>query len=96
MKTQYLQLPSLKVAYTESGSGENLLLLHGNGESKRIFKIHQRRWFPNFHTFAIDSRGHGQSVSSDSGYSIAQYSEDVIAFCRATSFIIICSTVIST
>jgi pimeloyl-ACP methyl ester carboxylesterase len=82
MKTKYLQLDTVKLAYTEFGSGPNLILLHGNSESKSIFKKHQLRYFKNFHTYAIDSRGHGQSVSKDDEYSIQQYSEDVVNFCK--------------
>jgi len=82
MKTKYVQLDTIKIAYTEFGSGPNLLLLHGNSESKSIFKKHQLHHFKNFHTYALDSRGHGQSVSEDSEYSIKQYSEDVINFCK--------------
>ena len=82
MKTNYLQLDTIKTAYTEFGSGPNLILLHGNSENKNIFKKHQLHYFKNFHTYAIDSRGHGQSISEDNEYSIKQYSEDVVNFCK--------------
>lgn len=81
--TQYLELPDIRIAYTESGQGPVLLMLHGNSVSKGIFKKYQTVHFQNFHTFALDSRGHGQSKSKDEKYSIEQYSEDVIHFCRA-------------
>jgi pimeloyl-ACP methyl ester carboxylesterase len=82
MKTKYLQLDTIKMAYTEYGSGQNLIFLHGNSEDKSIFKKHQLCYFKNFHTYAIDSRGHGQSLSYDKEYSIEQYSEDIINFCK--------------
>jgi pimeloyl-ACP methyl ester carboxylesterase len=82
MKTKYLELDNIKIAYCEYGSGPNLLLLHGNSENKGIFKKHQLKYFKNFHTFAIDSRGHGQSISDDDEYSINQYSDDIINFCK--------------
>jgi pimeloyl-ACP methyl ester carboxylesterase len=82
MKTKYAELDNIKIAYCEYGSGPNLLLLHGNSESKGIFKKHQLKYFKSFHTFAIDSRGHGQSISEDSGYSMNQYSDDIINFCK--------------
>ena len=82
MKTKYIQLETIKIAYTEFGSGPNLILLHGNSENKGIFKKHQIHYFKNFHTYAVDSRGHGQSLSEDNEYSIKQYSEDIINFCR--------------
>ena len=81
MKTKYLQLDSIKIAYTEFGLGPNLILLHGNSQNKGIFKRHQMHYFKNFHTYAIDSRGHGQSISVDNKFSIKQYSEDIANFC---------------
>lgn len=83
LKTNYLEFPDIKIAYHEYGSGPNLILLHGNSGSKSMFKDYQLKNFRDFHTFAIDSRGHGQSVSNDNEYSIEQYSCDVIGFCKA-------------
>lgn len=83
LPTQYQDLGDVKLAYTEHGSGPALILLHGNSESKSIFSAYQQVHFPEFRTIAVDSRGHGQTISNDTRYSIAQYSEDVIALCRA-------------
>lgn len=71
------------MAYCETGRGPNLVLLHGNSESKKIFSRYQEEFFTDFHTFALDSRGHGQSRSVDKYYTIPQYCEDVIQFCQA-------------
>jgi pimeloyl-ACP methyl ester carboxylesterase len=87
MKTKYLQLDSIKMAYREFGSGPNLILLHGNSQNKGIFKKHQLHYFKNFHTYAVDSRGHGQSISLDNKFSIKQYSEDIVNFCRQMGII---------
>jgi non-heme chloroperoxidase len=40
------------------------------------------RYFKDFHTYAIDSGGHGQSIVLYEEYSIKQYSEDIINFCK--------------
>lgn len=85
MTTRYLDLPNVRIAYREAGSGPNLLLLHGNSESKKIFTRYQAVYFLDYHTYALDSRGHGQSQSVDTQYTIHQYSQDVIAFCREMS-----------
>jgi pimeloyl-ACP methyl ester carboxylesterase len=79
--TEYVHLPDVRIAYRQAGSGPALLLLHGNSESKSIFAKYQENCFPMFHTFAIDSRGHGETVSEDEAYTIGQYADDVIAFC---------------
>jgi len=82
LPTEYAELPDIHLAFTQYGSGRILILLHGNSESKRIFKPYQTEHFPMFTTLAIDSRGHGDSKSTDEAYSIEQYSEDVINYCK--------------
>jgi pimeloyl-ACP methyl ester carboxylesterase len=83
LPTHYLDLPDLRIAYCESGSGQNLLFLHGNSESKKIFTRYQTEFFKDYHTIALDSRGHGQSLSKDIALTIPQLSQDVIKFCEA-------------
>lgn len=83
LATEYVILPDIHIAYTQYGSGQTLLLLHGNSESKRLFKEYQTTHFSMFHTLALDSRGHGESKSTDEKYTINQYSDDVINFCKA-------------
>lgn len=83
LPTRYLDLPDLRAAYCETGNGPTLLFLHGNSESKRIFSNYQVEQFSDYHTIALDSRGHGQSQSDDEAYTIPQYCQDVIRFCEA-------------
>ena len=81
--TEFVILPDIQIAYTQYGSGRTLLLLHGNSESKDIFKQYQLKHFAMFHTIAVDSRGHGESKSTDEEYTIKQCSEDIINLCKA-------------
>src|SRR4030042_425691 len=81
--TEFVMLPDIHIAYTQYGSGRTLLLLHGNSESKSIFIEYQIKHFAMFHTIAVDSRGHGESKSTDEEYTINQYSEDIINLCKA-------------
>ncbi len=83
LPTEYVDLPGVCIAYTQYGKGKTLLLLHGNSENKGIFKDYQLKYFPMFHTIAIDSRGHGESKSIDYDYTIDQFSDDIIDFCKA-------------
>lgn len=69
------------MAYLESGSGKTILLLHGNSASKSTFKKHQFQHFKEFHTIAVDSRGHGQSQSDDHILTFDQMSDDIIQLC---------------
>jgi len=59
LSTEYVDLGDICIAYRQHGSGRALLLLHGNSGSKAMFKPYQLEHFPQFHTFALDSRGHG-------------------------------------
>lgn len=86
LKTEYLKLDDIDLAYVQHGEGPVLLLLHGNSGDKSIFKKYQQGHFSQFHTLAIDSRGHGQSRSKDSVLAYEQQSMDVLNFCKARGF----------
>ncbi len=57
-------------------------MLHGNSGSKEFFKDYQFEHFADYHTIAIDSRGHGKSRSKDNTLSYEQQSLDVLHFCK--------------
>lgn len=82
LRTEFVKLDDIQIAYTQFGEGSNLLLLHGNSGSKAIFKNYQLDHFSNHHTIALDSRGHGQSRSKDRSLSYEQQSMDVLNFCK--------------
>lgn len=82
LPTEFVDLGDLRMAYCQNGSGPVLILLHGNSESKAIFSKYQAEYFPAFCTYALDSRGHGESRSKDKKLSIEQISDDVIRFCH--------------
>ncbi len=83
LPTHFQDLGDVQLAYCEHGAGPVLILLHGNSESKSIFSTYQQVHFKNYRTLAIDSRGHGETISNDASYSIEQYSQDVIRLCQA-------------
>ncbi len=65
--------------YEKRGQGAPLVLLHGNGESHRIFDGLCARLEPDFATYAIDTRGHGESTKVKA-LSYADMARDVIEF----------------
>lgn len=81
--TEYADVPGARIAYRQAGRGPAVLLLHGNSESKALFAEYQTKHFLDYRTFALDSRGHGQTESEDAEYAIGGYADDAIAFCRA-------------
>ena len=83
LSTEYVDLTDIKLAYREYGNGRTVILLHGNSESKKIFEKYQLIYFSEYNTIAVDSRGHGQSISNDSEYSIKKNADDIIRMCQA-------------
>lgn len=66
--------------YTEQGSGEPLVLLHGNGEDSTYFE-HQIGYFQDrYRVIAIDTRGHGKSPRGSAPLTLAQFAEDLATF----------------
>ena len=64
----------------ESGAGEPLVLLHGNGESGDYFKHQIPAFAARSHVFAPDTRGHGQSPRGTAPFTLAQFADDLFSF----------------
>ena len=62
------------------GSGEPLILLHGNGEDHTIFDNVAKHFAKQYHVHAIDTRGHGKSPLGDEPFSLYQFAEDLNEF----------------
>ena len=70
----------IQLHYIEQGSGQPLILLHGNGEDSSYF-VHQISHFSqNYRVIAIDTRGHGQSPRGEKPFTIKQFAEDLHDF----------------
>ena len=66
--------------HIEQGSGEPLILLHGNGEDAGYF-VHQMEPFSrHFRVIAVDTRGHGQTPRGEAPFTIRQFAEDLRVF----------------
>ncbi len=74
-----LETSKVNLYYEKYGSGQPLILLHGNGEDHTIFKQSIALLEKYFTVYAIDSRGHGKSsVVSELHYE--DIAEDIYAF----------------
>ena len=51
----------INLHYIEQGSGEPLILLHGNGEDSTYFKYQIEHFATSHRVIAVDTRGHGKS-----------------------------------
>ena len=71
---------NIQLHYTEHGSGEPLVLLHGNGEDSSYFE-RQIAFFQNrYRVIAVDTRGHGKSPRGTAPLTLNQFADDLRAF----------------
>ena len=70
----------IQLNYTESGSGEPLVLLHGNGEDSTYFSHQIEHFQDRFRVIAVDSRGHGSSPRGTASLTLDQFAADLAAF----------------
>lgn len=66
--------------YTEHGSGEPLILLHGNGEDSTYFAHQVEHFGDRFRVIAVDTRGHGKSPRGTAPFTLDQFAIDLAAF----------------
>jgi pimeloyl-ACP methyl ester carboxylesterase len=69
----------INIYYEEYGSGEPLLLLHGNSQSVQAFKMQIPEFAKHYRVIAVDTRGHGKSGDDGKRYSYNLFTEDVTA-----------------
>jgi pimeloyl-ACP methyl ester carboxylesterase len=75
------------VPYFEQGpsDGVPIVLLHAWGESRHAFSRLMPSLDPSLRAFAFDQRGHRDASKPRTGYSLADYADDVIAFLDAVA-----------
>ena len=66
--------------YIESGHGDPIIFLHGNGESCDYFRDQIDVFAQWFHVYAIDTRGHGKTPRGKKPFTIRQFAEDLLCF----------------
>ncbi len=70
----------IKLNYEEKGSGEVLILLHGNGEDHKNFVAQMDFFSRAFRVIALDTRGHGLSPRGDKPFTLSQFADDLYDF----------------
>lgn len=70
----------IQLHYIEKGTGDPLILLHGNGGDCSYFE-HQIEYFSKkYRVIALDTRGHGQSPRGTKPFTIRQFADDLCGF----------------
>jgi pimeloyl-ACP methyl ester carboxylesterase len=70
----------VKIDYVEQGSGDEVVIfLHGYASAKGVWKEALGLLPKEYHAYALDQRGHGQSGRPGS-YQLTEFVEDIYAF----------------
>src|SRR5262245_44781099 len=69
--------------YERPGSGPNLVLLHPSSGYGRMWEWTADALGAQFHVYALDQRGHGDSGRPDGDYSAEEYARDLHLFFEA-------------
>lgn len=75
----YAQVNGIKIYYETYGSGEPLLLLHGNSSSIVSFKAQIPELSKKYRVIAVDTRGQGNSGDDGRRYTYDLFAEDMNA-----------------
>ena len=73
----------IELHYREEGSGEPLLLLHGNGEDGSYFESQIAYFKSDYRVIAVDTRGHGGSPRGAAPMTLEQFARDLADFMDA-------------
>ncbi len=79
----YVQLSNFNMYYKKEGSGEVIILLHGNGEDSRIFERTIKKLSKRYTVYALDTRGHGRSNGFPKEFHYKALANDVKDFMDA-------------
>lgn len=80
---RYRTVNGIRTRSLEAGSGEPVLLLHGNGGHAEIYIRNILPLAERYRVYAIDSLGHGFTDKPDVAYTIPQYADHVRSFIDA-------------
>lgn len=70
----------ISLYYETFGSGEPLVLLHGNGDDHTFFAGQIPHLAQSFTVWAVDTRGHGQSPMGEKPFLLSQFADDLKDF----------------
>ena len=75
----YIQLNGQIIYYEKTGEGSPVILVHGNGETHKIFDALIPSLSKRHTVYALDSRGHGLSAAVNE-FHYADMADDVVSF----------------
>lgn len=79
IRRRSVTIDGVSLSILEAGTGDPIIFIHGVVTTSNIFPKYLNAYSPNFRGIAVDLRGYGDSQKPDSGFTIAQFSKDLIA-----------------
>ena len=73
-----VDLDGLHLSILEAGTGDPIIFVHGVVTTSHIFPKYVGAYSPDFRGIAVDLRGYGDSEKPMTGFSIPQFSDDLI------------------
>jgi 3-oxoadipate enol-lactonase len=73
----------VRLSLLEAGTGDPVIYVHGVVTTSHIFPKYLAAYSPAFRGIAVDLRGYGDSGKPSTGYSIKQFSKDLVALADA-------------
>jgi pimeloyl-ACP methyl ester carboxylesterase len=80
IRSHFAQVGPYRVHYYEGGEGPPLIFIHGLGAESTNWVLAMLSFRRQYHVYAIDLLGHGQSEQPDIDYSVTRQSEMVRQF----------------
>jgi 3-oxoadipate enol-lactonase len=78
-----IRIDGIRINYDEAGSGENLILIHGLGFTRRSWSLQLPAFSKRYRTIAPDCRGHGDSDKPAEQHGVRDMSEDLYGLMNA-------------
>ena len=78
-----VDLGDLRLSILEAGTGDPVIFVHGVVTTSNIFPKYVAAYSPEFRGIAVDLRGYGDSDKPPSGFTIDQFSKDLIKLADA-------------
>lgn len=79
IRRRSVTIDGVALSVLEAGTGDPVIFVHGVVTTSNIFPKYLSAYSPDFRGIAVDLRGYGDSQKPDSGFTITQFSKDLIA-----------------
>src|SRR5689334_18635559 len=76
-------IDGVTLSILEGGLGDPVVFVHGVVTTNNIFPSYLKAYTPGYRGIAVDLRGYGDSEKPETGFTISQFSKDLIALADA-------------